>query len=106
MTPFAVLGAGAAHRLHTASLRSVLYEKMPYPGGHTAIYRYVKMPPPTTRLQTWSYPVVSVVGPYLGMSPWSIREMRWTGRPCRVALSRKLWFDRADLDRLIDSATE
>lgn len=33
-------GFGAAHRLHTAGVRSTLYEKRPYHGGHTASYSF------------------------------------------------------------------
>lgn len=32
-------GFGAAHRLHANNVSSVIYEKKPYPGGHTASYR-------------------------------------------------------------------
>jgi hypothetical protein len=43
---------------------------------------------------------------YLSLSPWSVRDLQWKGRLPRVALSRKLLFDRADLDRLIDASKE
>ena len=43
---------------------------------------------------------------YLGVSPWTVRDLQWKGRLSRVALSRKLLFDRADLDRLIEAAKE
>ena len=33
-------GSGAAHRLHEQGARPVIYEKLPYRGGHTA-YAYV-----------------------------------------------------------------
>jgi len=39
---------------------------------------------------------------YLGVSPWTVRELQWKGHLPRVNLSRKLLFDRADVDRLID----
>jgi len=45
MTTIAILGAGmagfgAAHRLHSAGLPSIVYEKMLYHGGHTASYTF------------------------------------------------------------------
>lgn len=40
---------------------------------------------------------------YLGLSPWTVRELQWKGRLPRVRLSRKLLFDREDLDRLIEA---
>jgi Helix-turn-helix domain len=43
---------------------------------------------------------------YLGLSPWSVRELQWKGRLPRVALSHKLLFDRSDVDRLIEAAKE
>lgn len=43
---------------------------------------------------------------YLGLSPWSVRDLQWKGRLPRVALSRKLLFDRNDLDRLIETEKE
>jgi len=33
-------GFGAAHRLHTEGVESVLYEKKPYYGGHTATFKH------------------------------------------------------------------
>jgi protoporphyrinogen oxidase len=33
-------GFGAAHRLHSEGLQSVMYEKRPYHGGHTASHRF------------------------------------------------------------------
>jgi hypothetical protein len=35
-----------------------------------------------------------------------VRELQWKGRLPKVALGRKLLFDRADCDRLIDAAKE
>jgi hypothetical protein len=43
---------------------------------------------------------------YLGLSPWSVRDLQWRGKLPRVALSRKLLFDRADVDRLIETEKE
>jgi excisionase family DNA binding protein len=43
---------------------------------------------------------------YLALSPWSVRDLQWKGKLPRVALSRKLLFDRADLDRLIETEKE
>jgi hypothetical protein len=46
---------------------------------------------------------------YLGVSPWTVRDLAWAGtlRRVRVPLAnhgelRKLLFDRQDLDRLIE----
>ena len=44
MTKITILGSGmagfgAAHRLHTEGLTSLMYEKKPYFGGHTASYK-------------------------------------------------------------------
>ena len=46
---------------------------------------------------------------YLGVSPWTVRELEWSGVLPRVRIPfgngkelRKLLFDREDLDRLID----
>jgi excisionase family DNA binding protein len=39
---------------------------------------------------------------YLGISPWTVRELQWKGKLPRVDLGRKLLFDRADLDALIE----
>jgi len=39
---------------------------------------------------------------YLGVSPWSVRDLDWKGRLPRVKISRRLLFDREDLDALID----
>jgi excisionase family DNA binding protein len=43
---------------------------------------------------------------YLGVSPWTVRDLQWKGRLPRVALSRKLLFDLVDLDRLIEATKE
>ncbi len=46
---------------------------------------------------------------YLGVSPWTVRELEWSGVLPRIRIPlgngkelRKLLFDREDLDRLID----
>jgi hypothetical protein len=46
---------------------------------------------------------------YLSVSPWTIRTLEWAGTLPRVRIRladghdlRKLLFDRADLDRLIE----
>jgi hypothetical protein len=38
----------------------------------------------------------------LGVSPWTVRELEWKGKLPRVRISRRLLFDRSDLDRLIE----
>jgi excisionase family DNA binding protein len=43
---------------------------------------------------------------YLGLSPWTVRELQWKGKLPRVDLGRKLLFDRADLDALIERQKE
>ncbi len=46
---------------------------------------------------------------YLGVSPWTVRELEWSGVLPRIRIPlgngkelRKLLFDREDLNRLID----
>jgi excisionase family DNA binding protein len=43
---------------------------------------------------------------YLGVSPWTVRELQWAGKLPRVDLGRKLLFDRTDLDALIERHKE
>lgn len=43
---------------------------------------------------------------YLGISPWTLRELVWKGRLPVVRLTRKLHFDLRDLDRFIEGAKE
>ena len=43
---------------------------------------------------------------YLGLSPWTVRELQWKGKLPRVDLGRKLLFDRVDLDDLIERQKE
>jgi hypothetical protein len=43
---------------------------------------------------------------YLGVSPWTVRSLQWDGRLPRVNLSRRLLFDLADLDRLVETEKE
>lgn len=43
---------------------------------------------------------------YLGLSPWTVRELQWKGDLPRVRLGRKLLFDRADVDRLVETMKE
>jgi excisionase family DNA binding protein len=56
---------------------------------------------------------VQAAARYLGVSPWTVRELEWKGvlRRVRVPLPgggelRKLLFDKADLDRLIEGWKE
>jgi len=60
-------------------------------------------PPPDAPRRLFTLPEAAA---YLSLSPWSVRDLQWKGRLPRVALSRKLLFDRADLDRLIDATKE
>jgi excisionase family DNA binding protein len=39
---------------------------------------------------------------YLGLSPWTVRDLTWKGRLPVVRITRKLLFDLRDLDELID----
>jgi excisionase family DNA binding protein len=39
---------------------------------------------------------------YLGLSPWTVRELIWRGVLHRVRLSRKILLDQRDLDTLIE----
>src|SRR5262249_61763187 len=43
---------------------------------------------------------------YLALSTWTVRELVWKGRLPAVRLTRRLHFDRRDLDRLIDHAKD
>lgn len=37
-----------------------------------------------------------------GISVWSLRNAVWSGELPAVRLGRKLWFDRRDLDAMVD----
>ncbi len=66
--------------------------------------------------KTWRQPLpvprlleLDASAAYLGVSPWTIRDLEAAGTLCRVRIPlengvelRKLLFDREDLDRLID----
>ena len=41
---------------------------------------------------------------YLGLSPWTVRELTYKGTLPVVRLTRKLLFDLRDLERLIETA--
>ncbi len=43
---------------------------------------------------------------YLALSTWTVRDLVWKGRLPVVRLTRRLHFDRRDLDRLIDHAKD
>lgn len=45
---------------------------------------------------------VKQAGSYLGVSPWTIREMVWRGEIPEIRIGRRLLFDLRDLDRLIE----
>ncbi len=49
---------------------------------------------------------VALAAKYLGVSPWTVRDLVQRGSLARVALPgvRRVLFDRCDLDRLIDSS--
>jgi excisionase family DNA binding protein len=51
---------------------------------------------PTRRLLT-----LPQAATYLGLSPWTVRDLVWKARLPVVRLTRKLLFDLQDLDRLI-----
>ena len=57
--------------------------------------------PPSRRLLT-----LAQAAAYLGLSPWTIRELVWKGRLPLVRLTRKLLFDLRDLDRLVEQAKD
>ena len=57
--------------------------------------------PPSRRLLTLAQAAV-----YLGLSPWTIRELVWKGQLPVVRLTRKLLFDLRDLDRLVEQAKD
>jgi excisionase family DNA binding protein len=59
----------------------------------------VTKPPGSIRRRLLSLPEAAE---YLGLSPWTVRELAGKGRlPC-VRITRKLLFDLRDLDALID----
>jgi len=43
---------------------------------------------------------------YLGLSPWTIRELVWKGQLPVVRMTRKLLFDLRDLDRVVEQAKD
>lgn len=45
---------------------------------------------------------------YLGIKPWSVRELTWAGvlRPVKLGRLRRLLYDRADLDALIEAGKD
>lgn len=47
---------------------------------------------------------IQATADYLGIKPWSVRELTWAGtlRPVKLGRLRRLLYDRADLDALID----
>ena len=56
-------------------------------------------PPPTAPRRLLS---LNDTAAYLGVSPWTVRELQWKGKLPRVRISHRLLFDRGDLDRLIE----
>ena len=61
------------------------------------------VPPPAAPRRLLPLPEAAA---YLGVSPWTVRELQWSGKLPRVDLGRKLLFDRADLDALIERQKE
>ncbi len=58
-----------------------------------------KPPPLSRRLYD-----IQAVGAYLGISPWTVREMIWRGDlPC-VRIGRRQYLDIRDVDQLIEQA--
>ena len=58
-----------------------------------------KPPPLSRRLYD-----IQAVGAYLGISPWTVREMIWRGDlPC-VRIGRRQYLDIKDVDQLIEQA--
>ncbi|MDA2932139.1 helix-turn-helix domain-containing protein [Nitrospinae bacterium AH-259-F20] len=45
---------------------------------------------------------VKTAAQYLGISPWTIREMQWRGDLPYVKFNRKIYFARKDLDAFIE----
>ena len=56
-------------------------------------------PPPTAPRRLLS---LAETAAYLGVSPWTVRELEWKGKLPRVRISRRLLFDQRDVDRLIE----
>jgi hypothetical protein len=88
--------------------------------GTTSAKRLMNGVPPSSALdQESSVPLaprllsVNKAAVYLGVSPWTIRDMHAAGRLQRVRLPlagreelRRLLFDRLDLDRLVEAAKQ
>lgn len=68
-------------------------------GGHHGGAPRRWTPPPTAPRRLLS---LEETAAYLGLSPWSVRGLQWKGHLPRVRISRRLLFDRADVDRLIE----
>lgn len=45
---------------------------------------------------------VKQAGAYLGVSPWTVRELAWRGELPEVRIGRRLLFDIRDLDGLVE----
>lgn len=46
---------------------------------------------------------VQAAATYLGIGPWAIRKLHWDKAVRGVFIGRRLVFDRADLDKYVDS---
>ncbi len=42
---------------------------------------------------------------YLGISPWTLREMQWRGDLSYVKFNRKIYFAREELDSFVERHT-
>lgn len=83
----------ARHRTGTGARHSpdFLGEGRPTADSHSAASV------PTRRLLT-----LQETAAYLGVSPWTVRDLVWKGKLPVVRLTRRLHFDKRDVDRLID----
>ncbi len=47
---------------------------------------------------------VKEAGLYLGLSPWTIRSLGWSGQIPEVRVGRRVLYDRQDLDRFVEAS--
>ena len=108
---FRVGGRGAATPAHPLPLAAASVRLRGKPGRPRRVQRGAEQ---TVSVHTATAPVpprlldVRATAAYLGLSPWTVRDLEAAGVLRRVIVTlcggrelRKLLFDRADLDRLI-----
>ncbi len=103
---------------HVAGTLAVQGVEKTKPGGRTLASQAIGLASEQTRkTEQWRQPLpvsrlfeLDAAAVYLGVSPWTVRDLEAAGTLRRVRIPlpnggelRKLLFDRADLDRLIDT---